>query len=38
LHAAIIANADAPYAQTILTKIQNGDYDDPKAKDAKKKP
>jgi len=38
LHEAIIANADAPYAQTILAKIRNGDYDDPKAKDAKKKP
>ena len=38
LHEAIISNADAPYALTILAKIDKGDYDEPKPKDAKKKP
>jgi len=38
LHEAIISNSDAPYAQTILAKIDSGAYDEPKPKDAKKKP
>jgi tetratricopeptide (TPR) repeat protein len=38
LHEAIISNSDAPYAQTILAKIDRGVYDEPKPKDTKKKP